>query len=53
MGNILDKTGKEIRNTHFMFNNFSEDRVFYEIMSHTLAETEESQMTTIWRIEFT
>ena len=46
MGNILDESCRENRNTHFMFNNFfSDKRAVSEIMSKNMVETEGPQMT--------
>jgi hypothetical protein len=46
MRNVIDKSCRENKNTHFMFNNFfSENRTVCEIMSRHLVETEGPQMT--------
>ena len=45
MRNVLDKSCRENQNTHFMFNNFFENRAVYEIMSKNMVEPERSQMT--------
>ena len=50
MGNVLGKSCRENLNTHFMFNNSSENRTVYEIMSKNAVECEWPQMVTIWRI---
>jgi hypothetical protein len=46
MENVLDKSYRENKNTHFMFNNiFPENRTVCEIMSENVADTEGPQMT--------
>jgi hypothetical protein len=46
MRNVLVKSCKENKNTHFMFNNFlPEKRAVYDIMSKNMVAPEEPQMT--------
>jgi hypothetical protein len=45
MRNVLDKRCRENQNTHFMFNNFSENCALYEIMSKNVVQPERPQMT--------
>ena len=46
MRNVSDKSCRENRNTHFMFNStFSKNRAVYEIMSTNMVEPERPQMT--------
>jgi hypothetical protein len=47
MRNVLDISCRENKNTYFTFNNFffSKNRIFYEIMSKNIVETERPQMT--------
>jgi hypothetical protein len=49
MRNVSDKICTEIENRCFMFNNFSESRVFYETRQENLVESDRTQMT-IWRM---
>ena len=44
MRNVLDKIVYKIK-THFMFNNFSENRAICEIMWKNMVESEKPQMT--------
>jgi hypothetical protein len=39
MQNDLDKSCKENKNTHFIFNNFSETLTVYEIIPKNMVET--------------
>ena len=49
MRNVLDKSCREIQNTHFLFTNFFFDNhAVYEIMWKNTAERGRPQMT-IWR----
>jgi predicted RNA polymerase sigma factor len=42
----LEKSYRENKNTHFVFNNlFSENRTIYEIISKNIVETDRSQTT--------
>jgi hypothetical protein len=45
MRNIVGKSYGENQNTHFTLNNFSENRIVYEILSKNIVETEGLQMT--------
>jgi hypothetical protein len=46
MGNVLDKSCREIEGAHFMFNNFfSENRLAYEIILKNVVKTEGPHMT--------
>ena len=46
MRNVLDKSCRENRNTHFIFKNFfSKNRTVYEIMPKNMVENERPQMT--------
>jgi hypothetical protein len=51
MRNVLDKSYRENRNTHFMLSNFffSENRTVNEIMSKNMVETDRPQVS-IWRM---
>ena len=46
MRNVLDKSRRENKNTHFVFNNFfSENRTVHEILPTNMVETEGLHMT--------
>ena len=45
MKNVSDKSCRETRNTHFMFSNFLEIRVVYEIMWEHIVEWGRPHMT--------
>ena len=47
--NVSHKSSRENQNTHFTFNNVSENRASYEIMWKNMAELDKRQMT-IWRM---
>jgi hypothetical protein len=50
MRNVSDKSCRENRNTHFMFNNFlSENRAVFEIMWKNIVEPD-SLLMTVWRM---
>jgi hypothetical protein len=49
MKNTSDKSCVKTRITHFMFNDFFENRAFYEIMWKSFVERGRPQMT-IWRM---
>ena len=49
MKNISDESFKETGITHFMFNNFFENRAFYEIRRKNIVERGRPHMT-IWRM---
>jgi len=49
MRNVADKICAENLNTHFMFNDFFENRAVYEIMWKNITEPNWPKMTT-WRM---
>jgi hypothetical protein len=50
MRNVLEKSCRESKKTHFMLNNFFLKITVYEIIWKNVMETEGPQMTLIWRI---
>jgi hypothetical protein len=47
MRNISDKYCRENQNTHFMFNNFSDNNAVYEIMCKNIVEPDRQRLT-VW-----
>jgi hypothetical protein len=51
MRNVSDKNYKENQNTHFMFNNFYENRAVYEVMLKNVVEPERFQMAVCYMLD--
>ena len=50
MINVLDKSWRESKNTHFVFSNFFMNRAVDEILSNNLVESVATNDVTTWRI---